>query len=162
MSSMKKRMSGSKSARHAIIILAALIPTVATSSPRVTALPEPVWIAPSAAAHALYTIRGRLTLIDDNLAQVGSACSGQGDHADIHAGTKVTVTDADGRVIGVGALGAGRPGEIGQEVCHFEFEIDGIPEVPVYRIGLERHGSLRYSLVQMKLQNWSIQLQLRG
>jgi hypothetical protein len=77
-------------------------------------------------------------------------------------GAPVTVTDASGRVLGRGPLGAGRPGEAGQGVCHFEFEIDGVPEVAVYRIGLERRGALQYSLVQMKLQNWLVQLQLRG
>src|SRR5262245_23684621 len=128
------RMNGLNGTCQAMILVA-LIPTVATSTPRVTSLPEPVWMVPTVTGHAPYTIRGRLTLIDENLAYVGSTCSGQGDDADIRAGAPVTVTDADGRVIGVGPLGVGRSGETSPGVCHFEFEIDRVPEVAVYRIG---------------------------
>jgi hypothetical protein len=154
-------MKGLRGACRAMLLMA-LIPTAATPSSRLTALPEPTWAKPGLSRHAPYTIHGRLTLIDKNLSRSGSSCAGQGDEADIRAGAPVTVTDASGRVLGRGPLGAGRPGEAGQGVCHFEFEIDGVPEVAVYRIGLERRGALQYSLVQMKLQNWLVQLQLRG
>jgi hypothetical protein len=158
-------MNGFNGARRAVI-LASLVPTLATPIPSLPQLTEPACMIPSLTTRAPYTIHGRLTLIDENLAQVGSTCAGQGADADIHAGAPVTVTDANGRVIGRGPLGAGRNGGTSEDesmrACHFAFEVDGVPEVAVYGIGLERRGTLQFTLVQMKLQNWWVQLQLKG
>jgi hypothetical protein len=125
-------------------------------------------MAPSVPSRPPYLIRGLLTLITTNLSQAGSVCAGEGGYADIQAGKPITITDAAGKVIGVGHLGAGQrvvrssSAGGGGGACDFEFAVGGIPEVSVYEVRLEERGTLQYSLSEMKLQDWFIRLQLRA
>jgi hypothetical protein len=152
---------------HTPVILGILLSTAATgaTSPVSTA-PRRPGMTPSLTPHAPYTISGRLSLISGNLLEAGSGCTGQGSYASIHGGAPITVTDASGRVIGVGhlAMGQRRPtaGSTAAETCDFEFVVGGLPEVDVYSIHLERHGSLQYTLTEMKRQNWAIRLELQA
>lgn len=156
-----KRLHG---APATLMILATLIPTWAATMPSASPLVPPAGMTPSLISRPPYTIRGRLTLITENLRQAGAACAGRGGYADIQAGKPVTVADAAGRIIGVGQLAAGHPGASREarrdDACDFEFAIAGIPEVKVYAIELEGRGTLQYSLAEMKEQNWFVRLQL--
>ena len=156
----------------AATVLAALISTATAAAPStvpsVIRSPE---ITPSLTPRAPYTISGRLSLVAANLQQAGSTCTGQDKYASIQAGAPITITDGTGRVLGVGHLAVGHL-VVGQRrrtgdsatggACDFEFVIGGIPEVEVYGINLERHGSLQYSLTEMKQQNWAVELELKA
>jgi YD repeat-containing protein len=148
----------------ATLVLAILIPTSAATMPSALPMAPPAGLTLSLTSRPPYTIRGRLTLISANLSQAGAACAGRGGYADIQAGKPVTVTDATGRVIGVGYLTAGHrrsTHDAPQDgACDFEFAVAGIPEVDVYGIALEGRGALQYSLAEMKQQNWFVRLQL--
>jgi hypothetical protein len=152
---------------HTPVILGFLLSTAATgaTSPVSTA-PRRPGMTPSLTSHAPYTISGRLSLISANLLEAGSGCTGQGNYASIHGGAPITVTDASGRVIGVGHLAMGQrrltDGSPAADRCDFEFVVGGLPEVEVYGIHLERHGSLQYTLTEMKRQNWAIRLELQA
>jgi hypothetical protein len=148
----------------AILILAIQIPTTAAAMPSALPMAPPAGMAPSLITRPPYTIRGRLTLVTADLREAGAACAGQGGYADIQAGKPVTVSDASGRIIGVGQLTAGHRGASREAArdgaCDFEFAIAGVPEVNVYAIELEGRGTLQYSLREMREQDWFVRLQL--
>ena len=146
------------------LILTPLIPTSGATTLRVSPVMPPSDMTPSLTPRPPYIIHGLLTLVSANLRQAGSACAGQGGYADIQAGKPVTITDATGKVIGMGQLSTGRLGVVSgvaqDRTCDFEFTVRGIPEVAVYGIRLEERGTLQYSLSEMKQQNWSVRLQV--
>ena len=147
------------------MILVFLIPISVAATPSVSPARRPAGMTPSLNSRPPYTISGRLSLIATNLVQAESACTGQGQYADIQAGAPVTITDSTGEVIGVSHLGTGRRRLTGETApggtCDFEFVVGGIPEAEVYGIRFERRGTLKYSLAEMKQQGWAIQLELR-
>jgi hypothetical protein len=66
-------------------------------------------------------------------------------------------------VIGVGELGLGQPGQsqdARQVMCHFEFEITGLPEVDSYGVQMQHRGTLRYTLADLRAKNWSVRFSL--
>ena len=105
-------------------------------------------------------------MIATTLGQAGSACTGQGQYADIQAGAPVTITDADGGVIGVSHLGTGHRRLTGDVAaggaCDFEFVVGGISEAEAYGIRFERRGTLQYSLAEMQQQRWTVRVELRA
>ena len=148
------------------MILVFFISTSVAATPSVSPALRPAGMTPSLNPRPPYTISGRLSLIATNLAQAGSACTGQGSYADIQAGAPVTITDSTGGVIGVSHLGTGRRRPTGDVAaggaCDFEFVVGGIPEAEVYGIRFERRGTLQYSLAEMKQQSWSLHIELRA
>ena len=147
------------------MILVFFISTSGAATPSVPPALRPAGLTPSLHPRPPYTISGRLSLIATNLVQAGSACTGQGQYADIQAGAPVTITDSTGGVIGVSHLGTGHrrlAGDVAADgTCDFEFVVGGIPEAEVSGIRFERRGTLQYSLAEMKQQGWAIQLELR-
>ena len=106
-----------------------------------------------------YTLRGTVTLIATNnlnydVPNVGRGCSGQGGYSDLTSGKQVTVTDASGKVIGVGQLSFGRAES--DVTCPFAFEVKGVPAADFYGIELQNRGTLRFSAVDMKAKNWEV------
>jgi hypothetical protein len=148
------------------MILVFLISTSVAATPSVSPALRPAGMTPSLNPHPPYTISGRLSLISATLVHAGSACTGQGQYADIQAGAPVTITNAAGGVIGVSHLGSGHrrlTGELAPAgTCDFEFVVGGIPEVEVYGVRFERRGTLQYSLTEMKQQSWTVRLELRA
>jgi hypothetical protein len=148
------------------MILVFLIPISVAATPSVSPARRPAGMTPSLNSRPPYTISGRLSLIATNLVQAESACTGQGQYADIQAGAPVTITDSTGEVIGVSHLGTGRRRLTGETApggtCDFEFVVGGIPEVEVYGVRFERRGTLQYSLAEMKRQSWTVRLELRA
>ena len=148
------------------MILVFLIPISVAATPSVSPALRPAGMTPSLNPRPPYTISGRLSLIATNLVQAGSACTGQGQYADIQAGAPVTITDSTGGVIGVSHLGTGHR-RLTRDVapvgtCDFEFVVGGIPEVEAYGIRFERRGTVQYSLAEMKQQSWSLHIELRA
>ena len=148
-----------------LVFLIPLIPISVAATPSVSPARRPAGMTPSLNPRPPYTISGRLSLIATTLGQAGSACTGQGQYADIQAGAPVTITDSTGGVIGVSHLGTGHRRLTGDVAAggtwDFEFVVGGIPEVEAYGIRFERRGTLQYSLAEMKQQSWAIQLELR-
>ena len=103
-----------------------------------------------------YSIQGTFTLIDSKIDHHSSWCSGAGGFSDIEAGKQVTVMDATGKVIGVGALGQGTSS--GEVTCRFSFSITGLPEADFCGIEVQRRGRLNYSLADMKKKGWVVEL----
>jgi hypothetical protein len=152
--------------QRTVRILVFFISTSVAATPSVSPALRPAAMTPSLNSHPPYTISGRLSLITATLVHAGSACTGQGQYADIQPGAPVTIIDAAGGVIGVSHLGTGRrrlTGELAPAgTCDFEFVVGGIPEVEVYGIRFERRGTLQYSLTEMKQQSWTVRLELRA
>ena len=146
------------------MVVVFFISTSVAATPGVAPALRPAGMTPSLNPHPPYTISGRLSLITATLAHGESACTGQGQYADIQAGAPVTIIDAAGGVIGVSHLGTGRRRLVGAPAgtCDFEFVVGGIPEVEVYGIRFERRGTLQYSLSEMKQQSWTVRLELRA
>ena len=113
------------------MILVFFISTSVAATPTVSPALRPAGLTPSLNPRPPYAISGRLSLIATNLVQAGSACTGQGQYADIQAGAPVTITDSTGGVIGVSHLGTGHR-RLTADVaaggtCDFEFVVGGNP-----------------------------------
>jgi hypothetical protein len=80
------------------------------------------------------------------------SCGGLGGFTDIHEGTQVTVTDAAGKVLAVGALEHGSPGGLTTEggmdrasTCTLPFTVAGLPAgVGPYGVEVAHRGVMRY------------------
>jgi hypothetical protein len=106
-----------------------------------------------------FTLRGLVTLIATNnlnydIPNVGRGCSGQGGYSDLTSGRQITVSDATGKVIGVGQLSYGRAES--EVTCRFPFEVKGLPAADFYGIELQRRGTLRYPIADLKARNWEV------
>ena len=88
-------------------------------------------------------------------ADVGD-CSGALGYNDLREGASVTVTDEDGKIIGVSMLDAGRPR--GSSECDFSFTINGVLPASVYGIAVSRRGVVNYAEAQMEAQAWDVGL----
>ncbi|MER5480851.1 hypothetical protein ABT026_28320 [Streptomyces sp. NPDC002734] len=72
--------------------------------------------------------------------KIGDVCSGTGGYDDIHLGTQVTVTDADGTLVAMGMLLFGEKTEAG---CEFAFTVDDItPGSKFYTVEVSHRGGL--------------------
>lgn len=94
---------------------------------------------------AAFTLRGTLTLTDPTpLDYDHKACRGSGGYDDIRQGAAVTVYDADGKTVAVGALGAGRyASEDSTAPCVFSV---AVPDVPggsrFYKVEVTHRGQI--------------------
>jgi hypothetical protein len=104
------------------------------------------------------TITGTMTVIAANIGGSGSSCAGEGGFSDMRAGKQVVVTDAGGRVIGVGVLQDGQR-ERGV-TCRFPFTVKGLPDVDFYGIEAQNRGTLRYSRAEMERRGWTVEFML--
>jgi hypothetical protein len=90
-----------------------------------------------------FTLRGTLTLTGDNVpTDDGEGCVGYEGYDDIVAGAAVTVTDEDGKVVGSGALGAGRPND-DDSSCVFGVRVPDVPRgSKFYKVEVSHRGGL--------------------
>lgn len=90
------------------------------------------------------TVRGKLVLTGSSEVYAGNTnCRGIKGYDDIRQGAQITVTDATGAVIAIGALGAG---EATGKACEFSFTINGVPSGEgFYGIEISHRGVLRYA-----------------
>lgn len=127
----------------AALVAAAVGVTYLSLAARSVAGPASVSQSPTGAA--TFTMIGTLTVTKLSGVQPLDIqrCVGDNGYDDISPGVQVTVTSADGKVIGVGRLQAGRivPG-VG---CAFDFEVVGVPRGGTYYgVEIGRRGTLRY------------------
>lgn len=114
--------------------------------------------APSVTTAATFDITGTITLTDDFLWGVDGAtdrsCNGRDGYDDIHDGTQVTVTAADGKVVALGTVRSGaatldETGEIGLK-CALPFTVYRVPAGQgFYGVELAHRGVVRYQEAQL-------------
>lgn len=74
-----------------------------------------------------------------------ASCIGQGGYSDIHNGTQVVVTDADGRTLALGRLTGAEVGG-GLDVCAYTIRIGDVPGGhDFYGIEVSHRGRVQYS-----------------
>ena len=82
----------------------------------------------------------------------GDRCNGSDGYDDIETGTQVKVSDASGKIIGLGALKAGlardtHPDWRGTDKCVFDFEVKAIPEDSgsIYGVEVSHRGVVQFT-----------------
>jgi len=88
------------------------------------------------------TISGVLELRSASTATDGGHCSGTGGYSDIAAGADVTVTDAAGTIVAIGALGAGT---IADMACAFPFSVSAPAGKGFYGLTIGHRSKVQYS-----------------
>ncbi len=113
----------------------------------------------TAAAHRTMDVTGAVTLTSTYTTLTPhSACNGAGLYRWLDSGTPVTITDADGEIVGAGVLGNGTSGSGTSwsgysSTCTFAFSIDGVAaRDDFYRIavGSGATGGVPFSRAQLE------------
>lgn len=123
----------------AMALLAGCSPPGATPTPTPTLPPEP----------EVFTVSGTLTLHQVTLRiKPGDECNGRDGFADVRQGAQVAVTDAAGKVVGLGALGAGAGSAVGNNTvtrCVFTLAVTNIPDGgEIYGIQVAHRGVVNF------------------
>jgi len=116
----------------------------------------------SAAPWNRRTLRGRLVLVDREIADAGDRCYGTGGYDDVAANMRVTVRDGRGNILATGATGNGsRPVDpaLAPLQCVFEFRVD-VPLADFYSITVGRRGEISYSRDELRSRRWQVSLTL--
>lgn len=137
----------------AVLMLAAIAAVVLALSPSTVADPPamaPV-VASQAAPPPLVTLRGAVILerpwVSAKSGDAPFSCMGTDSYADIHQGAQAVVTDAAGKTVGLGLLGAGQREERG---CVFQFEVANVPAGQTfYGVEVPRSGRRQYTASQV-------------
>lgn len=89
---------------------------------------------------------GNVTLTDSgNEGLGGGACQGAGGYSDMVEGGQVVVTDASGKTVAVGSLGAGHHGG-GYGACVFPFTVEDVPSgVGPYSVEVTHRGKIAFT-----------------
>ncbi len=97
------------------------------------------------------TIRGSILLIGGPMGWTGKAgdpCQTGGSYADIQPGATVTVSDASGKTLALGALGDGT--QDGASNCKVPFTVTGVPAgEKFYGVEVTHRGRLQYTAEQL-------------
>ncbi|MGW1160375.1 hypothetical protein ACWD48_19585 [Streptomyces sp. NPDC002519] len=97
-----------------------------------------------------FTLKGSMTLTGDNVptGETNEDCTGYSGYDDIRAGTSVTVYDNDGKVVGQGVLGTGKPKDA---ACVFAVSVPGVPEgSKFYQVEVSHRGKVTVSAAEAK------------
>jgi hypothetical protein len=86
------------------------------------------------------------------VAQSDGRCDGAG--VAVSEGTRVTLTDSGGKVLGTAHLGAAHPDG---HRCVYLFSFTGIPSSDRYSVSVAGHTS-SYTLSELQLKNWFVNL----
>lgn len=99
--------------------------------------------------NGLLFLNGRAVLNIDNVTCSGLNTTG---YDDIHTGTSVTVTDAEGAVIGLGSLRAGTmTGSGATRICTFPFLVENVVAGKgFYGIEVSHRGKVNFSEADLK------------
>ncbi len=98
------------------------------------------------------TVRGSILLIGGPMGwqgKLGDPCRTGGEFADIQPGTTVTVSDASGKSVALGALDAGK--QDGASNCRFQFTVSGVPAgEDFYGIEVSHRGRGQYTAARLR------------
>jgi hypothetical protein len=129
-----------------------------------------------AAASGTHVLGGTIALNVDREWPVGqSTCAGPaGPYSDVKPGADVRVADANGHLLSVGKLGAGKvdrnKGDTTFGACVFRFRVANVPERNTYQVVVNLHQAAIYSaedqtyaedttsLADMKRTRWTRRL----
>jgi len=136
----------------------------------ISARPDPL-IEARVAGTDLLRVRGgvELDLVSLVGETAGEPCRGSGAFESVGPGTRIEVRNQRGRVVAESELPEGRtvvadpavdvPFASLLVVCRFEFTLQ-IPELEVYRIGVEGFGDQRYGRDELADSAWRVELAL--
>ena len=113
----------------------------------------------AAATVSTFTINGTLALGPGQFVPVdGTSCAGTPAHADLTVGAVVTVTDAQGGVLGTGRIAALQLDGTGSAgSCDLKFQVSGIPiGKGSYGVEVAHLGATRYD--EAKLRSGPLQM----
>lgn len=96
-----------------------------------------------AAAHQTMAVRGSVTLhVTWSTVAAGDSCSGAGSYSWLQPGTSVTISDANGKIVGTSTLRSGTAFATGRsyygaDTCVFPFTLNDVPAGDdFYRVGV--------------------------
>lgn len=139
-----------------VVVAAAVVVGVvffvrSSSKPEVKTPPPP----------ATFTLNGAITVNADAVSSdqvVGGSCASATGYDDVQSGAQVTVTDAAGKVVAVGALQAGLVSELFDKEplrgfasrCSFGFKVLGVAGgQDIYSVEVSHRGEVRFSRAQL-------------
>lgn len=108
-----------------------------------------------------FTLHGAMALTSPTpLDYDHKACTGSGGYGDIRQGAGVTVYDAAGKVLGAGALGAGRyASEDSTAPCVFPVKVAGVPGgSKFYRVEVGHRGQITVTAAEAKAGGFAASL----
>ncbi|MFE5368191.1 hypothetical protein [Streptomyces mirabilis] len=108
-----------------------------------------------------FTLRGAMTLTNPTpLDYDHKACGGSDGFGDIRQGAGVTVYDAEGKILGTGALGPGRyASEDSTAPCVFAVKVPGVPEgSKFYQVEISHRGKVTVSSAEAKAGKFAASL----
>lgn len=80
-------------------------------------------------------------------------CGGMNGFDDLRYEMPITVTNEEGKIIGIGSAGFG---VLVDSDCVFTYKIDNIPRSNFYSIEVGRRGKVNYSIEQIIRDNWKV------
>lgn len=143
------------SLRHVFRRAGSLLAAVVLVAGLATALGGCGWLGASSVSHIkpdAFVLRGRVTVAvpAGDSRPDGAACAAT--VPDLVAGTQVTITRPDGKVLGVGYLGDGVIAHDGTgSSCEFPFQIAGVPGgVDAYDIAVGSRAPTRFAAKDLR------------
>jgi hypothetical protein len=129
-------------------------------------------MAPTTPPTATHTLTGSLTitLATGKYFAEGEGCSGNSaidqpeDLSGFRTGTRITISDASGKVVATGAFSQGTTSYSGsgqsiKTLCIFTFEVPNIPDSDFYNIAIDGfEGSVNLSKQELEERNWTLTL----
>jgi hypothetical protein len=111
-----------------------------------------------------HKLSGDLTLAGPGFGLSTRACHGGdlgGGYDDIDRGAQVKIKNADGKVIGVTALGAGKRTEASSvnTDCLFRFSVK-VPDSDFYSVEISHRGELTYPEKKLEKAKWRVHVTL--
>lgn len=107
---------------------------------------------------ASLTVTGTITVAADSMSseqEMGGACVTDDGYSDIESGAQVTVADASGKALALGALEAGRVSEVFDEgtavegmasLCVFGFTVKDVsPSEAIYSVEVSHRGKVNFT-----------------
>lgn len=156
--------------RRIVVVAVVALAAVAAGTALVMAnRPDPD-VEARVAGTNLLRIRGGLELTMSSLVgmTVGQPCRGSDAFAEVGPATRLVVRDRGGAQVASSVLGDGHtvvdPSASGpysslMVVCRFEFVVE-VPDLDIYRIGVEGFGTQRYQREEIAERGWRVELGL--
>lgn len=92
-----------------------------------------------------FDVSGEMALydFDGNILRYQGTCSGYGGYDDMDVGAQVTIRNAKGETVAVGALDEGRPE--GRGTCIFPFTVEDVPAgESIYSVEVSHRGEISF------------------
>lgn len=84
-------------------------------------------------------------------------CQGRNGYADLTYDMPVTVTNAEGKIVGIGKTDFG---EWVDGHCNFNYKVENIPKSDFYSVEVGHRGKVNYSFSDIVQNNWHVSQQI--